>query len=260
MLDHVSDDDFAAAPISQGYRQLVRLSLLLWALGMPGVVAVAWYLGRRAHSSLLPEWALPLLGALQGSLLLAATAFFGAWLAPRVGLGAPMLGSLVDRRGRWIKELQQMWLAGVGGGVMGAAWMITLSHLISQDILPGDPVQALPMWIKLLYSGITEELLARWGVMSMVMFVLWRVACPRGGPAPLWVVWLAIVLAAVVGAVLNFPVAAALMGGLTPELGGYVLLNYTAFGLLAGYIYWRHGLGAAIVAHTLALTMSHGLT
>lgn len=260
MLDNASDDDFAAAPLSQGYRQLLRLSLLLWLMGLPGVLGVAWYLSQRAQSGMLPEWALPLLGSLQGSLLLAATVFFGAWLAPRVGLGAPMLSAVVNRRGRWIKSMQLMWLPGVGGGVMGAAWMITLSHLIPQAVMHGDPVQAMPLWIKLLYSGVTEELLSRWGVMSVVLFALWRVVRPRGGPAPSWVVWIAIVAAAVLGALLNLPVAAALMGGLTLELCSFVLLNYTAFGLLAGYIYWRHGLGAAIVAHTLALTLSHGLT
>jgi len=104
-------------------------------------------------------------------------------------------------------------------------------------LAPGDPVQALPLWIKLLYSGVAEELLVRWGMMSVMLFGLWRMLQPRGGAPRSGLVWMVIALAALLGAASNLPAAMALMGGLSPELLAYVLLNHTVFGLLAGYIY-----------------------
>ena len=260
MMHPASDDDAPVSLPAEELRQPLRLSLLLWLLGLPGVVGMAWQVGQRLPSGHLPGWALPVMGSVQSLLLLAAAVFFGAWLSPRVGLGAPMLGSLVQRRSRPVTALQQMWLPGVAGGVMGAAWMVTLAQLTPDALAPGDPVQALPLWIKLLYSGVAEELLVRWGMMSVMLFGLWRMLQPRGGAPRSGLVWMVIALAALLGAASNLPAAMALMGGLSPELLAYVLLNHTVFGLLAGYIYWRHGLGAAIVAHTLALALSHGLT
>lgn len=249
MMDTTTDDDAIVSQPTEELRQPLRLSLLLWLLGLPGVVGMAWHVGQRLPNGHLPEWALPVMGSVQSGLLLAAAVFFGAWLAPRVGLGAPVLGALL-----------QMWLPGVGGGVMGAAWMVTLAQLVPDALAPGDPIQALPLWIKLLYGGITEELLVRWGMMSVLLFSLWRLVQPHGGAPRRGLVWAAIVLAALLGAASNLPSAMTLMGGLSPQLLAYVLLNHTVFGLLVGYIYWRHGLGAAIVAHTLALALSHGLT
>ena len=260
MMDTTTDDDAIVSQPTEELRQPLRLSLLLWLLGMPGVVGMAWHVGQRLPNGHLPEWALPVMGSVQSGLLLAAAVFFGAWLAPRVGLGAPVLGALLQRRSRPLAALQQMWLPGVGGGVMGAAWMVTLAQLVPDALAPGDPIQALPLWIKLLYGGITEELLVRWGMMSVLLFSLWRLVQPHGGAPRRGLVWAAIVLAALLGAASNLPSAMALMGGLSPQLLVYVLLNHTVFGLLVGYIYWRHGLGAAIVAHTLALALSHGLT
>lgn len=53
------------------------------------------------------------------------------------------------------------------------------------------------------------------------------------------------------------------MGGLAGELTGYIVLfvigaNAT-FGLLFGYLFWRYGLEAAIIAHITARVVSYAL-
>ena len=257
MLDHSDDDTRVPAPARELGRAL-RLSICLWLLGLPGVLAMAWQIGRRIHGSTLPEGALPLMGGVQGSLLLAAAAFFGAWVAPRVGLEAPLLQALLARRGV-MAALRKLWLPSIGAGVLGAAWMVSLAQFTPNDLMPGDPLQALPLWIKLLDGGVAEEVLARWGLMGMLLFGLWRLLQPRGAAPRRRLVWLAICVSALVCAVANLPPAMLLLGGLTSPLLVYVLLGQTVFGLLAGFIYWRHGLEAAMLGHTLALALSHGL-
>jgi hypothetical protein len=257
MLDPV-DDHAHAMPAPRESRLLLQLSLLLWLLGLPGVWSMAWTVGQRLHGSTLPPWMLPVMGGLQSSLLLAAAVFFGAWVAPRVGLGAPLLAAWLNGQ-RMRPLLLALWLPAMGGGVLGAAWMVSLAQLVPDVLMASDPVQTLPLWVKLLYGGISEELLLRWGVMNVLLFALWRVLQPHGGVPRAWMVAVAVLLAALFCALSSLPSAMALLGSLKPQVLHLVLWGNTVFGLLVGYIYWRYGLEAAIVSHMLALALSHGL-
>lgn len=260
MMDTPDDDSFdSPLPAREGSR-LWRLSALLWLLGMPGVLAMAWAVGAKLHHGTLPYWAVPSMASAQLGLLLAAAVFFGGWVAPRVGLGAPVVKAWLGGGGSVRAALQHMWLPGVGGGVLGAAWLVTLAQLTVDGMVPGDPLQNLPLWTKLLYGGISTELLVHWGGMTMLLFALWRLLQPRGGAPRRGMVWLTIVLTAVLLAVGNLLPAMALTENLTPHMLTFVLLGNTVWGVLTGYIYWRYGLEAAIVAHVLALGLSHGLT
>lgn len=257
MLEPV--DDYAhAMPAPSESRLLLKLSLLLWLLGLPGVWSMAWSMGQHMHGSTLPQWMLPVIGGLQSSLLLAAAVFFGAWVAPRVGLGAPLLMAWLNGQ-RIGPLLLSLWLPAVGGGVLGAAWMVSLAMLVPDVLMASDPVLTLPLWIKLLYGGISAELLLHWGMMSMLLFALWRLMQPQGGAPRPWLVAVAVLLSALLFALSSLPSAVALLGGLTPQVLHFVVWGNTVLGLLTGYIYWRYGLEAAVVTHLLALAFSHGL-
>ena len=144
-----------------------RLGALLWLLGLPGVVAVVWALlpPLQANAALLPLplWAVLLLSGLQTAVLLALAVAVGVWLAPRVGLRAPVVSSWLV--GQPIgPALRVQSLPGIVGGVVGAAWLWVLSQVAPAALQPSDPASAMPLVVKLLYGGITEELLMRWGV------------------------------------------------------------------------------------------------
>ena len=87
----------------------------------------------------------------------------GVWLAPRVGLRAPAVSS-------WLAglpagpALRAQLVPGLWGGVAGAAWLWLLSRLAPAALQPSAPANAMPLAVKLLYGGITEELLMRRGV------------------------------------------------------------------------------------------------
>ena len=50
----------------------------------------------------------------------------------------------------------------------------------------------------------------------------------------------------------HLPAAQALTGALTVPVVAYVLVGNAAFGVLAGWMYWRRGLEAAVLAHMAA--------
>ena len=88
----------------------------------------------------------------------------------------------------------------------------------------------------------------RFGLMSVLAFVGWRLTGRRSdGPRPA-IVWVAIVIAAVLFGFGHLPALAQLVS-LTPALiARTVLLNAVA-GVLFGWLYWRRSLEAAMVAH-----------
>ena len=69
----------------------------------------------------------------------------------------------------------------------------------------------------------------------------------------------AVALSALLFAVGHLPAAQAMAGALTPEVVTFVMVGNTAFGLVAGWLYARHGLEAAIVAHGLAQGLSSAI-
>lgn len=229
---------------------------------MPGVVAVVWallpLLAANAALFPLPLWAIVLLSGLQTAVLLALAVTVGAWLAPQLGLRAPAVSAWLG--GRPVgPALRAQWLPGLGGGVAGAAWLWTLSRLAPEALRPTDPSSAMPLVVKVLYGGLTEELLMRWGVMALILWLAWRIAQRgQGEPARGWVA-MSVVLSALLFAVGHLPAAQAMAGELTGPVVAYVLVGNAAFGLLAGWLFARRGLEAAMIAHALAHLLSHPL-
>lgn len=238
-----------------------RIFAVLWLLGLPGISALAW----AVLAPWLAAWAFPLtpvLANLAGivvlSALLAPAVAVGVSLGPSVGLSAPLLTTWVAGRSAW-RALRFLLLPGVAGGVAGAAWLVTLAMLWPEGLPVADPVYAMPLVVKLLYGGITEELVMRFGGLTLVMWVLWRMS-GQTLQRPGWRLgWCAVLLSALLCGLAQLPVAVAMAGGLTTTVAVQVLLCETVYGVMAGFLFWRYGLEAAILAHAIAYLLSHGL-
>lgn len=229
-----------------------RLALALWLAGMLGVVTLTWQflptmLARQAPGVPLPMplEALMLLSAAQSGVLLALAVWAGLSLASKVGLRAPAFEAWAARGDPWAALRPQL-LPGMAGALLGGAWLLMLARWqppglaqVSQDLLP-------PIAARLLYGGVTEELLTRWGLMSAVLWALlrWQGRLERSRAA-----LLAIFVTAVLFGVLHLPAAFALLGALSPSVVVFVVGGNTVAGSLFGWLYWRHGLEAAMLAH-----------
>ena len=101
------------------------------------------------------------------------------------------------------------------------------------------------------YGGITEELLTRLGLMSVIAYVLARLHIRAAVP-------IAIVIAAVLFAAGHLPAAASLAPLTAPAVARVLVLNAIG-GLVFGWLYWRRGLEAAMIAHFCADLVLHVL-
>jgi hypothetical protein len=202
-------------------------------------------------------WLLKLLSLIQPTLLVAAAVFAGVSLAPKVNLSAPAFEASA-RGDSFIAALKPQIISGVIAGLI-AAVVIVLSWALLKPFLPVEfAVRAetfnrlVPLPTRLLYGGITEEILLRWGLLTLLVWAAWRVF-QRGRRQPGAVCFVgAILVSSIVFGVGHLPVTVAIGGPLTLPVVAYIITANSVFGLIAGYLYWRKGLEAAITAHMLA--------
>jgi membrane protease YdiL (CAAX protease family) len=175
-------------------------------------------------------------------------------LSERIGLRMPLIQAwTTGTRAPVARVVRPALLAGaaVGAALVAIEALVFLRHLPSAM----HPVFAIPLWKRLLgsvlYGGITEELFMRLFLMSVVARLVgrwWRTAegLPTAGAF-----WLAIVVVAVLFGLGHLP-ATSVLTRLTPMLVMRALVLNGIAGIAFGYLYWKHGLEAAMVAHMSA--------
>lgn len=230
-----------------------RLGLALWTAGMIGVVSTLWMSIPLPGNLELPisMWLLKILGLIQPAILLLLAVWGGVKLAPKVNLHAPAFEAF-SRRENYVTALRPQIAPGLTIGIL-SGFMLVLTSFLTPAVLAGaeeffDP----PLVVRLLYGGITEEILVRWGLMTFLLWGLWRLFGHSTEKPAAVIVWFSIILSSLVFGALHLPIVFILAEEITGVLIVYIIGGNSVFGVLFGYLYWRHGLEASIIAHALA--------
>lgn len=232
----------------------LRLWLLVACLGLAALLVGAPYLAATLGPLLeaLPNEASPgkLLAAqlAQLAVMVVLAAGVGAKLAWRVGLRAPALEAWArgERAPRIDLLRPLLWGSGAALALL-VLFTLVLAPRLPRAIVEAETGPWYLSFLTLVYGGVLEEILLRWGALTLL---LWLALRARMVPAAAF--WIANALAALLFAAGHLGTAALLAGGLTPWLVGYVLGANAALSLLFGWISRRHGLEAAMVAHAAA--------
>jgi hypothetical protein len=105
----------------------------------------------------------------------------------------------------------------------------------------------LGIWGRVLYGGVVEEVLMRWGLMT---FLVWLGALLVGRPSA-GVIWAAILVSGVLFGLGHAPSHVAAGARPTPMFfSAIVFLNLWA-GTIFAWLYWHYGLEAAMIGHAL---------
>ncbi len=240
-----------------------RLFVALWLAGMAGILSFLLVdLQALVAQMPLPAGvevpqitpALKLLSLVQPTVLLSVAVLIGVRLASKVGLSAPVFEALVEGRESGAALKPQIIPALTGGLAGGLA--IILIWFLWKPFLPPEFVAAstnlnklLPLPTRLLYGGFTEELLLRWGLMTLLVWAAWRVFQKgRGKPQQIFFL-IALVVSSVIFGLGHLPLAFALVRNASVALILYVIVANFVFGLIAGLLYWKKGLESAMLAH-----------
>jgi membrane protease YdiL (CAAX protease family) len=232
-------------------RSRLRLGILLWSSAMPGAVAVAvGFLPQVATRFRLPGplWLIALASLLQSAALLALATWSGTAFGAAVGLRAPAFEAVAAGRPA-IPALKPQVLPGLLAGVVGGVLLLAALRLSPAAIADLQGPFTPPLYARLLYGGVTEEVLLRFGVMTAFAWLAWRLGQGGQGAASPLSLSFAIVLSALLFGVGHLPAAWLLVGALTGPVVLFVVGLNAAYGVLFGWLYWRRGLESAMIAH-----------
>jgi Type II CAAX prenyl endopeptidase Rce1-like len=210
-----------------------------------------------------PLWTLMLLQGLQLTVLLAISILIGIGCVYRVGLHSHLIDHWVFHTAKSSSfAVEIKWSLGVGAAV---AIVLLLLDRLMQPVLP-EVLRAAnntePNWLSsltaMLYGGITEEILMRWGVMSLLIWIAWK-GLKQGVTLPSQGIYQgAIVLAALVFGLLHLPATAAIVP-LTPVVIIRALLLNGIAGIAFGWLFWQYSLEAAMLSHVSVHAFSFAL-
>ncbi|MFD2180943.1 CPBP family intramembrane glutamic endopeptidase [Rhodoplanes azumiensis] len=231
------------------YGVSARAFFVVWLAGLVGAAAVIPYAftlhGKVSeHAPMSPLW-LASMSLAQSAVSLAIATFVGLRLLGPAGY------ELIPTRP--YARLSILLGVGVAGAIVVAE--ASFVHFSSYTGLPGVAVPA--VWQGLLaslYGGITEEILSRLFVMTLVAWAVGRLfgRSPRSAP----VARSAILVSALLFGIGHLP-ALAQSGSLSAIVVVRTVCLNAMGGVVFGWLYWRRGLVAAMLAHLTADLVLH---
>jgi membrane protease YdiL (CAAX protease family) len=240
----------------------LRVGILLWSAGTLGAVTVTAGLLPQLSAKIplpAPLWLITAASIFQSALLVALAVWGGVALAPAVGLRAPVFEAAA-RRLPILSALKPQILPGLIAGVLGGLLLFASLRLSPAAIAALQGQFNPPLHARILYGGITEEVLLRWGLMTAFTWLAWRLFQGKCGAVKPVLTWLAIAVSALLFGVGHLPVASFLIGSLNGPVVLFVVGLNATFGLVFGWLFWRRGLESAMIAHAMTHFVSHLVT
>jgi hypothetical protein len=235
----------------------LRLALVLTVAGICSALLLIPYL-RELMPDLMAEIdekspiPLPVIILLQTGIYFTIGSYVGLRAGYGLGLDAPLLRAALHGRALPTGFGRTLGLAFLIGGGLGAVALAIASVLL--PMLP-TPIGALPAdssrwkgFLASFYGGIGEEIFSRLFVMTVIVWLASKVFARGAARAPAWVYASGAMLAGFLFAAGHLG-AAAQIWPLTPLVLTYIFLANMVVGVPLGFIYWKRGLEAAMVAH-----------
>lgn len=232
----------------------IQFVIKIFLLGLLGVLSLLFSrlpqsLGSSAgQNDLYSALQLQLLILLQPLVILAVSVGVGALLYRRVELEVPILSRKFNFEAMR-PQLKAIAKSGALGGVgVGIALMLisVLAELGINGQLHNRPQTLdISFLTALLYGGIAEEIMMRFGLMTLLVYVL----CKLSKSSADWVFIVAIVVSSVLFAAAHLPIVYTSLQTVSFGLLTYILVANSTAGLVYGYLYWKKGLECSMVAH-----------
>ena len=244
----------------------MKLVLLFTILGTVGIIALIPYSMTTLKTiELIPEGIslsfVMTVNIIAQVIQLFVMVLIGVRLQDRAGLGAPIFESLAY--GKEVPKISGKWmLIGVVGSVFGSLAVILLDVFVftpNIEMPSGQDTETI-WWQGLLasfYGGITEELMLRLFVMTLIVWIISVIAKKDKDKIPKGVYYVAIGLTALFFGLGHLPATSQVFGELTAIIVMRALVLNGLLGLWFGYLYWKKGLEYTMVAHFSADIFLH---
>lgn len=234
------------------FRNPIIFALILLPIALIGGFFTSIYLEETYDPALLAEmlkqagisdiFTLHIITAVQiaGQMLLLG--FFGYILAEKTGL----LKSFKISKSGLVSTIVLT--------VIGSIIFIALEYGVFANLVPevAATYEAKPtvayMISCLTYGGVLEEIMMRWFLMSLLIFIIWKLFFKKEQSAPSGVMIGVNIVVALLFAAGHLPTTAMTMG-ITPLILVRCFTLNSLAGLICGHLYMKHGIQYAMLSH-----------
>lgn len=182
----------------------------------------------------------------------------GLWISARANLGAPLLVKILSGKSFSDSFNRNTILASaLIGSLVGFLTLLMLK--VQEYVLPMGPANfkhpsAIPNLFASFSAGITEEIIFRLGIMSLVITAIQylnKTKTPSNKT-----IWIGNLLTALFFGLIHIPMSSNYYD-LTPIVIGTTVLGNVITGTTFGWIFWRYGLIMAMLAHFIFDVVFH---
>lgn len=230
-----------------------KLGIILFILGFAGVLSILSmdiplpekYM-QEINKAISPEL-LKISMLINPTIMLVFAIFFGTFFHEKVNLKLPILQSLITKTK--IENTTSIIKYGIIGGIISGLLIsifafIFMPYMPNEFIALGEKFKP-PILTRFLYGGITEEILIRFGFMTFLVWIFNIITKSLSDK----IYWTAIIIAAIAFGILHLPIVFFMVPNPTIAIVVYIIIGNVLGGLIFGYLYWKKGLEAAIIAH-----------
>ena len=233
-------------------KRKIIIALILFLLGFAGVLSLLTMdiqLSEATEDLLLQNFTsnqIKWLSLINPTLILLIAVVVGVILHEKVHLKVPIIEALVNKGSK--ADIGAILKNGLLFGFIAGIILILLEYafypLLSAEL--GNLSQNMHPSVlnRLLYGGITEEILLRFGLMTLLTWIGFKVFKNNK-----LIFWTAMILTALVFAAGHLPVVIQSIGAPSLLMVLYVLISNLAAGTIYGWLYWKHGLESAFTGH-----------
>jgi hypothetical protein len=235
-------------------KQKFLLGLIVFILGFIGVastITMKVTIPEEVAAMLQSKFSdqqIKLLLLVNPTILLLIAVVVGTLLFDKAGLSLPFVERLVRMRSEK-PNFYSILKFGVIGGLISGVLLSLISYVLN-PIIPNEFLELSEnvkpsLASRFLYGGFTEEILMRFGLMSLIVWLLSKII--KGNRS--FVNWLGILFAAIIFAVGHFPITFQALTDPSNLLLTYILIGNSVGGIIFGWLYWKKGLEASFIAH-----------
>ena len=185
------------------------------------------------------------------SIMVIVSAFLGSLVYDKVGLRVPVFESVLKIKEKPSYSYKSIILWGIPGGIAAGILVVIINYLFT-PALPFEYLEisdsfSLNIITRFLYGGVVEEIMMRFGLMTLLVWALYKIF----RTSDKWIFVVANILAALLFAVGHLPVLLALVSTPNIWLYLYILLANGVGGIIFGFMYIKRGLECAMIAHLM---------
>jgi len=235
-----------------------KLFIILLILSLIGIITVIPY-SLTLQGGIPAELPVPLhilliVQIIQNTVLFAVLIGLGLFIAKKIGFGLPILEGWLE--GNEVRSyLKSILGISIGLGVAAAILIIVFDNIFSLmgvTLIGATTTQINPpAWQGFLasfYGGINEEIMMRLFLMSLFVWIFYKIKKTAQGKPTSIGVWLAIIITAVLFGIGHLPITSAITA-ITPGIILRAIVLNGIGGIIFGWLYWKKGLESAMISH-----------